>query len=60
MKCLEAGCDTPEGIEAVKNGDVCRGFMYWVKRPVHTDNYTLRAGKGDPADDETHYVPGKN
>jgi hypothetical protein len=25
---------------------------------MHTDKYTLRAGKGSPSDDTTHYVPG--
>ena len=32
--------------------------MHWVKRPVHTDKYTLRAGLADPTEDSTHYVPG--
>eukprot|EP00729_Bicosta_minor_P016353 gene16353-21255_t len=42
MKCVEDGPDGAAG----KRG------------PMHTDKYTLRAGKDDPAGDSTHYVPG--
>ena len=46
MTCTEPG---PEG-----QGEGTRGYMHWVSRGVHTDKYTLRAGRLDPADDETH------
>ena len=46
MKCLEPDCSTPEGQAALAAGGNCRGFMYWVQRPTHTDKYTLRAGIG--------------
>ena len=49
MKCAEEGPDGAAGR---------RGYMHWVKRPAHSDKYTLRAGVGTPADDVTHYVPG--
>ena len=46
MTCSEPG---PEG-----QGEGTRGYMHWVSRGVHTDKYTLRAGRLDKADDETH------
>ena len=58
MKCNEPACDSEEGQAAVLNGQKCKGAMAWVGRGRHTDKYTLRAGMGEPADDETHYVPG--
>ena len=44
MQCLEKGEK--------------HGIMSWVKRPAHTDKYTLRTGNRNPNDDTKHYIPG--
>ena len=44
MQCLEKGEK--------------HGIMSWVKRPAHTDKYSLRTGNRNPNDDTKHYIPG--